>query len=304
MPATILDGRALGRKIRDEVRLEVDALAKAGVAPALVSLQVGESEPSRAYLSSQKKACAEAGILYTNVTLDANTTERQFLAHVDGISKNPEVTGLIIQLPVPARLDVRAAYKLMDPLRDVEGVHPANMGALFAGQGTSLQPCTARAVLEIVRSSGATIAGKEVVVVGHSQVVGKPIAALFLNEEATVTTCHAATRDLAQHTRGADILVVAAGKAGLVTGEMVKPGAVVVDVGINYVAGSDRPVGDVAFEEAAAIASAITPVPGGVGPVTVGMLLQNTVLAIRLQEQRRSGAFDASRGGSTQGRTS
>lgn len=283
MTATILDGRALGRAIREEVRREVEALARRNLAPSLVSLQVGESEPSRAYLASQKKACAEAGLLYTHVSLDQNVPERSFHAHIDGISRNPEVSGLIIQLPVPARLDLAAAYRRMDPAKDVEGMHPANMGALFAGKG-GLLPCTALAVRELVRASGVDVRGTEVVVVGHSQIVGKPISVLFLNEDATVTTCHVATANLAAHTRRADVLVVAAGRPGLVRGDMLKPGAVVVDVGINYVSGSEKPIGDVRFEEALAVAGAISPVPGGVGPVTVAMLLRNTVAAFRKQQ--------------------
>jgi methylenetetrahydrofolate dehydrogenase (NADP+)/methenyltetrahydrofolate cyclohydrolase len=288
MAAMILDGRALGRAIRDQVRREVEALAARDFVPNLVSLQVGESEPSRAYLASQKKACAEAGILYTHVSLDRNVTERHFLAHVDGISKNPEVTALIIQLPVPPRLDVSTAYRHMDPEKDVEGMHPANQGSLFAGKG-GLLPCTALAARELVRASGTALRGKEVVIVGHSQIVGKPATILFLNEDATVTTCHIATRDLAAHTRRADVLVVAAGRPGLVRADMVKPGVVVIDVGMNYVEGAERPVGDVAFDEVSQVAGAITPVPGGVGPVTVAMLLRNTVIATAAQAARRGG---------------
>jgi methylenetetrahydrofolate dehydrogenase (NADP+)/methenyltetrahydrofolate cyclohydrolase len=286
MKARVLDGRAIGRAIQEDVRREVEALAARDFPPNLVSLQVGESEPSRAYLESQKKACAAAGILWTHVSLDANVSERHFLAHVDGISKNPEVTGLIIQLPVPARLDVGAAYRCMDPEKDVEGMHPANLGSLFSGRG-GLQPCTALAVREIVAASGAALRGKEVVIIGHSQIVGKPISVLFLLDDATVTTCHVHTADLAAHARRADVLVVSVGKPGLVRGDMVKPGAIVVDVGINYVAGAEKPVGDVAFEEVAEVAGAITPVPGGVGPVTVAMLLRNTVIAAKAQAEKR-----------------
>lgn len=288
MTARILDGRALGRAIRESLRAEVEALVRRDFPPNLVSLQVGESEPSRAYLESQKKACGAAGILYTHVTLDENVSERHFVAHVEGICKNPEVTGLIIQLPVPARLDVQNAYRRMDPEKDVEGMHPANLGAIFAGK-EGLQPCTAIAVRELIRASGVALRGCEAVVVGHSQIVGKPISMLLLNEDATVTTCHVATRDLAAHVRRADVLVVAAGRPGLVTGEMVKPGAVVVDVGINYVGGSEKPVGDVRFDEAKEVAGAITPVPGGVGPVTVAVLLRNTVAAARAQAAKRGG---------------
>ncbi len=247
MKARILDGRAVGRAIREQVKRDVQDLVARDFPPNLVSLQVGESEPSRAYLESQRRACAEVGILYTHVSLDANVGERQFLAHVDGISRNPEVTGLIIQLPVPPRLDVGAAYRRMDPEKDVEGMHPANLGSLFGGRG-GLVPCTALAARELVRVSGVELRGREVVIVGHSQIVGKPISVMFLGEDATVTTCHHHTADLAAHTRRADVLVVAAGRPRLVRGDMIKPGAVVIDVGINYVGGSGKPVGDVAFE--------------------------------------------------------
>ncbi len=286
MPAKIIDGKALARKIRDGLRAEVDALVARDLPPNLVSLQVGESEPSRAYLESQKKACGQAGILYPHVSLDANVGERQLLAHVDGICRNPEVTGLILQLPVPARLDVRKAYRAMDPGKDVEGMNPANMGSVFGGEG-GLQPCTALAVRELVHASGVDLRGAHCVVVGHSQIVGKPIAVMLLNEDATVEVCHLHTRDLAAETRRADVLVVAAGKPGLVGPEMVKPGAVVIDVGINYISGSHTPVGDVRFPEVVEVAGAITPVPGGVGPMTVAMLLWNTVGAARAQAAGR-----------------
>jgi methylenetetrahydrofolate dehydrogenase (NADP+) / methenyltetrahydrofolate cyclohydrolase len=285
--ARIIDGKALARKVRDELKGEVDSLIARDFPPNLVSLQVGESEPSRAYLESQKKACGEAGILYTHVRLDANVGERQLLAHVDGICRNPEVTGLIIQLPMPARLDPRKAYRTMDPEKDVEGMHPANMGSIFGGTGTALQPCTALAVRELILSTGLELRGAHCVVVGHSQIVGKPVAVMLLNEDATVSVCHVHTRDLALETRQADVLIVAVGKPGLVGPDMVKPGAVVIDVGMNYASGSHQPVGDIRFEEVAEVAGAVTPVPGGVGPMTVAMLLRNTVSAARVQADKR-----------------
>jgi methylenetetrahydrofolate dehydrogenase (NADP+)/methenyltetrahydrofolate cyclohydrolase len=287
MAARIIDGKTIARKIRDDLKRDVDGMIARDAPPNLVSLQIGESNPSQAYLDSQKKACEKAGILYTHVRLDANTGERQLLAHVDGICKNPEVTGLILQLPVPPRLDVRRAYGVMDPGKDVEGVHPANMGALFGNSG-GLSPCTALAVRELLAASEVKLRGAHCVVVGHSHVVGKPIAVLLLNEDATVTVCHAHTRDLAAETREADVLVVAAGKPGLIRGGMVKPGAVVIDVGINYTEGSHTPVGDVAYAEVAEVAGQITPVPGGVGPMTVAMLLRNTVTAARAQAEKRA----------------
>lgn len=282
MTALILDGRAIARAIREEVRQRTARLIAKDRAPNLVSMQVGESEPSRAYLDSQKRACAAVGILYSHVRLDGAIGERQLLAHVQGICANDEVTGLIIQLPVPARIDLRKAYQLMDPRKDVEGMHPANLGTSMLGTG-GLQPCTALAVRELIRSSRFELRGAEVVVVGHSNAVGKPISLLLVNEDATVTICHAETQDLPTHTKDADVLIVAAGKAGLIGREHVKPGAVVIDVGMNYLDGAEKPVGDVRHEEVMEIASALSPVPGGVGPVTVAMLLRNTVSAAENQ---------------------
>jgi methylenetetrahydrofolate dehydrogenase (NADP+)/methenyltetrahydrofolate cyclohydrolase len=278
----ILDGKAVSRAIREEVKRRVEALVERDAPPNLVSIQVGESEPSRAYLESQRRACAKAGILYSHVQLDAGVGERQLIAHVRGICGNEEVTGLIVQLPVPQRLDVHKAYLAMDPAKDVEGMHPHNLGSVMLGE-EGLQPCTALAVRELVHASGVSLRGAEVVVVGHSDVVGKPIAVLLLNEDANVTVCHEHTRDLAAHTRRADVLVVAVGRAGLIGPEHVKPGAVVIDVGMNYLDGAARPVGDVRFDEVLEAAGAVTPVPGGVGPVTVAMLLRNTLTAAEAQ---------------------
>ncbi len=297
-----LDGRAIAERIRAEVRERVARLAERDRTPNLVSLQVGESEPSRAYLESQRRACAEVGILYSHVQLDAGVSERQLVAHVRGICANPEVSGVIIQLPVPERLDVHQAYRAMDPRKDVEGMHPHNLGSVMLGEA-GLQPCTALAVRELVHAAGVPLAGAEVVVIGHSDVVGKPIAVLLLNENATVTVCHARTRELAAHTRRADVLVVAVGKAGLIGREHIKPGVVVLDVGMNYLDGAARPVGDVRFDEVFEHVGAITPVPGGVGPVTVAMLLRNTVAAAeRLAaeadgEGATSGTWLSGRGG-------
>lgn len=298
MPALTIDGRALAHRVKEQVKRDVEGLVALDLPPNLVSLQVGESEPSQHYLESQKRACAEVGILYSHVRLDKRIGERQFLAHVDGICKNPEVNGLIIQLPVPKRLagaPLQRAYRLMDPEKDVEGVHPSNQGSVLSGQVEgALLPCTALAVLALAREPGIPLRGKEAVVIGHSQIVGKPISALLLNEGATVTTCHVDTRDLAEHTRHADVLVVAVGRPGLVSGDMVKPGAIVIDVGMTYVDERDekgelvkRPRGDVAFEDASGRAGHLTPVPGGVGPVTVAMLLSNTIQAARFQARRR-----------------
>ncbi|MHC4829982.1 MAG: bifunctional 5,10-methylenetetrahydrofolate dehydrogenase/5,10-methenyltetrahydrofolate cyclohydrolase [Planctomycetota bacterium] len=296
MAAKILDGRAISKRIRARVRTEVKELRSSGAQPNLVSLQVGFSNPSHAYLQSQRRACSRAGILYAHVSLDQESTEEHVNAHVRGICANPVVTGLIIQLPVPERIDVQGAYRVMDPLKDVEGMHPANLGSVFSGE-QGLQPCTALAVMTLARAAlppgEGALSGAEVCVVGHSEAVGKPISMLFLAADATVTTCHVHTRGLIEKTRAADVLVVAAGKAGLIGRDHVREGAIVIDVGINYLGEGTGPVGDVCFDEVSKVAGAITPVPGGVGPVTVAMLLQNTVRAARLQRLRAAGRSEA-----------
>lgn len=292
MVAEILGGKALAASLRTKLRARVDKLIAADFPPSLLSLQVGESQPSRAYIQSQRRACAEHDILYTHLQLDGNVSERQFLAHVRSACENPEVTGVIIQLPVPVRLDVRRAYHVMDPAKDVEGMHPFNLGSVFLGEG-GLQPCTACAVLALVRSTKAELRGADVCVIGHSDLVGKPMSVMFLHENATVTTCHVHTRDLAEKTRAADVLVVAAGQPALIGAEHIREGACVIDVGINYLEGRTRPIGDVRFEEARAVAGAITPVPGGVGPITVSMLLLNTVRAAEEQLERRQRVLEA-----------
>lgn len=275
--------------LRAGLAADMEALQAADRVPSLVSLQVGASDPSRAYLDSQRRACAKLGILYNHISIDAKSTTRQVAAHVRGVCLNPEVTGLILQLPVPDGIDVREAYRHLDPRKDVEGMHPANLGSLLTGESESaaagLQPCTALAVLALIRASGVALRGAEVCVVGHSDVVGKPIGMLLLNEDATVTTCHVHTAALAEQTRRADVLVVAAGKPGLIGSEHVKPGAVVIDVGINYLEREGPPVGDVRAE-VAEVAGWLTPVPGGVGPVTVAMLLRNTIRSAQAQRER------------------
>jgi methylenetetrahydrofolate dehydrogenase (NADP+) / methenyltetrahydrofolate cyclohydrolase len=286
MPAKILEGRDLGRSMIRALRGDVDALHENDAPPNLASLQVGECEASRAYIQFQKRACTNVGILYTHTTLDAKGGERQVLAHVRALCSNPEVTGVIVQLPVPDGVDIRKAYHLLDPTKDVEGMHPANLGSVLLGE-TGLQPCTALAVMALIRESGVTLRGAEVCVVGHSHIVGKPIGMMLLNADATVTTCHAHTANLAAKTRLADVLVVAAGRPGLITGEHVKPGAVVIDVGVNFPEGAAQPVGDVCFEEAVEVAGYVSPVPGGVGPLTVAMLVRNTIHAAQTQFSRR-----------------
>ena len=242
----------------------------------LVSIEVGESPAAAVYLRNQRRAADEIGIELEARNLPTDISEDELIAAIKKLSADPLVTGLLIQRPLPMGMDPRRIQLAIDRRKDVEGMHPANMGTILY-QEPRLPPCTAAAAVELVRATGIDLRGAETVVVGHSEIVGKPIAILLLHHLSTVTVCHIGTRNLAEHTRAADILVVAVGKAGLIRGDMVKPGAVVIDIGINQVNGNI--VGDVDFESVHDVAGHISPVPGGVGPVTVAMLLRNTLRA-------------------------
>jgi methylenetetrahydrofolate dehydrogenase (NADP+)/methenyltetrahydrofolate cyclohydrolase len=289
-----LDGRALADRIRAENAAAVEALRRAGRAPRLVSIQVGRDEASEAYVRGQRRGAEAWGVDYRTRLLPATTPAEDVRGAIEELNADPQATGLLLQLPLPPGLPARALQHAIHPDKDVEGVHPENLGSVVHGT-PHLAPCTALAVVALLESSGAPIRGAEAVVVGHSEIVGKPVALLLLARDATTTVCHKHTTGLADHTRRADLLVVAVGRAGLVTADMVKPGAVVVDVGINSVpasgpdgaAGKTRLVGDVDYEGVVAKGCRVSPVPGGVGPVTVAMLLRNTILAA----QRR---FEAS----------
>lgn len=291
--AKLLDGAAFAAEIRDQVSRDAAAHAAAHGPIRLAAVLMGGDDAGRLYSESQSKTCAKLGLEYELVDVPATATQDQLLAQIDRLNDTPSITGIILQLPLPDHIDAALAQYRIDPYKDVEGVNPANIGLLFYGQPI-IAPCTALAVIECVRRSGITIRGANAVVVGQSRIVGKPVTMALLDELATVTGCHIATRDLASQTRQADILVVAIGKPRFLTGDMLKPGAVVVDVGINRITERDsagietrKTVGDVDFASASLVASAITPVPGGVGPLTVAMLLRNTVEAARKQRRRR-----------------
>lgn len=293
MAARILDGAAFAAEIRAEVTREVARLNAALGPVKLCAVLVGTDEGGRLYATSQRKLAVQVGIEYELVELPETTTQAELLATLDRLNADPHVTGIILQLPLPAHIDPAAAQYHIDPYKDVEGVNPANIGWLFYGEPL-LAPCTALAVTELIRRSGVVVRGADAVVVGQSRIVGRPVTSFLLTQMATVTGCHVATRDLAAYTRRADILVVAVGKPRLIGADLVKPGAVVIDVGINRITvetpGSKvtrRTVGDVDFEGVAQVAGALTPVPGGVGPMTVAMLLRNTVEAARKQLDRR-----------------
>lgn len=274
MPAQLLDGkqqalnlRARLRTIREQLRREIK----------LVSLEVGQDPAAVAYVRNQQKAAADVGIDMEVSNLPAATTEVQLLDAIDALNRRPEVAGVIVQRPLPPGIDTRVVQAAVAPHKDVEGMHPANMGALLSRE-PALPPCTAAAAVHLIVATGLPLRGAETVVLGRSEIVGKPVAILMLHHQATVTVCHTGTKRLADHTRRADILVVAVGKAGLVHGDMVKPGALVIDIGTNQ--GPDgRLVGDVDFASTSPVAGILTPVPGGVGPVTVAMLLRNTLRA-------------------------
>ena len=297
MTAKIISGTQIARAIRDELHATVARMAQDGVTPGLATVLVGDDGASRLYVGMKNKAAAEAGIHSRQATLPESASEAELLALVAELNADPSIHGILVQLPLPKQIDEAKVLTAVDPAKDVDGFHPVNVGRLATGDPSVLPPCTPRGVLELLLRSGADPAGKHVVVVGRSNIVGKPMAYLLLRRapggNATVTVAHSRTADLGALTRQADILVVAVGRAGIVTREMVKPGAVVVDVGTNRVDDPERErgyrvVGDVEFDGVKEVASAITPVPGGVGPMTIAMLLANTVEAAAAQTEGRA----------------
>jgi methylenetetrahydrofolate dehydrogenase (NADP+)/methenyltetrahydrofolate cyclohydrolase len=288
LPAEIIDGVAIARVIRDEVARDTADLIKRGVRPGLAVVLVGEDAASTVYVRSKAKACTEARMHSAAIHLPAATSQAELLNVVSVLNQDPMIHGILVQMPLPSHLDADAVIRAIDPRKDVDGFHPVNVGKLLIGEKDGFVPCTPAGIVELLRRSNVDTRGAECVVVGRSNIVGKPMAALLMQDaasgNATVTVCHRHTKDLAFHTKRADILIVATGKPGLVTGSMVKLGATVIDVGINRVDDRSVPrryrlVGDVEFESVKEVASKITPVPGGVGPMTIAMLLSNTVRA-------------------------
>ena len=286
--AGLIDGTALARKIRAEVAVDAAALVKRGVTPGLTVVLVGDDAASAVYVGAKEKASREAGMAGETIRLPAATTEAELLALVDRLNGDARVHGILVQMPLPKHIDPDAVIDRIRPDKDVDGFHPVNVGKLLIGHRDGFAPCTPAGVQRMLAEYGVETRGADCVVIGRSTIVGKPMAALMLqpgpNADATVTVCHSRTRDLAAHTRRADVLIVAAGRARMVTADMVKPGAVVIDVGMNRVPdpttkSGTRLVGDVDFDGVREVASLITPVPGGVGPMTIAMLLQNTVRA-------------------------
>ncbi|MFN9215472.1 MAG: bifunctional 5,10-methylenetetrahydrofolate dehydrogenase/5,10-methenyltetrahydrofolate cyclohydrolase [Gemmatimonadota bacterium] len=288
MPAERIDGTAIAAAIRAEVAQGVAALAPRGVVPGLAVGLVGEDPASTVYVRAKEKASVEAGMAGRTIRLPATTSQPDLLAVIDGLNADPAVHGILVQMPLPNAINAQAVIARIRPDKDVDGFHPVNAGKLFIGETDGFVPCTPAGVVELLKRSGTETRGADVVVVGRSTIVGRPMAALLLRQgeggDATVTVCHSRTRDLAAHVRRADIVVAAIGRPEAITGDMLKPGAVVIDVGINRIADpgtrtGTRLVGDVHFASAAAVAAKITPVPGGVGPMTIAMLLANTLKA-------------------------
>ncbi len=281
MAATLIDGKAIAATIREEVKAEVAALRDKGIAPKLNVLLVGDDPASVVYARSKEKSCGNVGIDFELKTMPGTTTLDEVLAVIDSWNKDPAVHGIMIELPLPKGMDKKAVLEAVDPKKDVDGSHPINRGYILSG-GEGLFPATPQSCIEVMLRSNIEIRGKNAVIVGRGETVGKPLIFMMLNQNATVTVCHTKTADLAYHTKQADILIAAVGKAKMITADMIKPGAVVVDAGINPVEGGGI-CGDVDFENAKEVAGAITPVPGGVGSLTTVLIQKNVLKAVKLQ---------------------
>lgn len=288
--AKLIDGNAIGQAMRTELSGEIAALKARGVTPGLAAVLVGENPASATYVRMKGKACDEAGLYHETIDRPADTTEADLLALVDRLNADPRIHGILVQLPLPKHINTGRVLLRIDPGKDVDGFHPTNVGKVSTGDPSGFRPATPYGVQQLLLRSGVDTTGAHAVIVGRSNIVGRPMAALLLQDgpggNATVTVCHSRTRNIGAVTRQADILIVAMGKPEFVTGDMVREGAVVIDVGVNRVNDPAakrgyRLVGDVKFDEAVQVASAITPVPGGVGPMTITMLLVNTVQAAR-----------------------
>jgi len=275
MTAKIIDGKAISHEVRAEWKVRADALKARGVIPGLAVVIVGEDPASKVYVANKVKACAELGLHSEHIALPADTSEATLLAKIEALNNDPAIHGILVQLPVPKHINSDKVLNAISPDKDVDGFHPMNVGALATGN-MRFAPCTPYGCMKLLEKAGVGIEGKHAVVIGRSNIVGKPMALLLLQANATVTICTSRTKDIAKHTLDADILVVATGKAKMITGDMIKPGAAVIDVGINRM-DNGKLCGDVDFDSAKEVAGCITPVPGGVGPMTITMLVANTV---------------------------
>ena len=282
--AKILDGKAIAAQIRAELKTRAEALRAGGTVPCLAVLLAGDDPASKIYVRNKKRACAEIGIESRELLFPESVTEEELIDQIRALNADASVDAMLVQLPLPKHINEARVLAEIAPEKDADGFHVVNAGRLFTGQ-ESVLPCTPAGCMELLRRAGVEFCGKHAVVVGRSNIVGKPMAMLLLNEHCTVTICHSRTKDLTRFTRDADILVAAVGRPGMITGDMVKPGAAVIDVGINRLE-SGKLMGDVDFATAEPVAGAITPVPGGVGPMTIAMLMQNTILAAEKRHGR------------------
>ena len=292
MRAALIDGKAIAARLRAQVAAEAKELESAGWKPRLVSISVGDTAAAELYVRNQQRSAESAGVAFEARNYPAETSLEQLTGILQGLNADPRVNGIIIQRPLPDHIPVKVLQKSVHPLKDVEGMHPASIGNIVYND-LALGPCTAVAAVEILKTLPLPMEGLNVTVIGHSEIVGKPIAFLLMGLGATVTVCHHMTRSVAMHSRAADAVFVAVGKPGLVTGDMLKPGAALIDIGINRVDTPNGPktVGDADFDSCAEVAGWITPVPGGVGPVTVATLMKNAVLATRMQMEHYAASY-------------
>ena len=282
--AKLLMGKEVSARIKSELKEEVEKLKAEGINPGLAVIIVGEDPASQVYVKNKEKACEECGIYSEKYALSENTTQEELLSLIDELNKKSSISGILVQLPLPKHIDEKTVINAIDPKKDVDAFHPVNVGKIMVGD-YDFVPCTPAGVMELIKESGIDVSGKECVVVGRSNIVGKPQAMLLLHQNGTVTICHSRTKNLKEKTKNADILVAAVGIANFITGDMIKEGAVVIDVGINRLE-NKKLCGDVDFESAKDVAGAITPVPGGVGPMTIAMLMRNTVKAAIINKSK------------------
>ena len=285
MSAKIIDGKQVAARCREELKQQVAALRARGIIPGLAVILVGEDPASQVYVRNKHRACEELGIHSEQYTLPAETDRQTLLDLITELNGREEIDGILVQLPLPGHLDEKEILSAIDPAKDVDSFHPQNVGRLVIGD-YFFAPCTPSGILTLIDSAGVDLTGKECVVIGRSNIVGKPMALMLLHRNATVTVCHSKTRDLPSVTRRADVLISAVGKAGCVTADMVKPGAVVIDVGVNRNQ-AGKLCGDVDFESVSRVAGYLTPVPGGVGPMTITMLLRSTVLSAQNRRKKQ-----------------
>ena len=297
--AELIDGKAVAATVRARVAEIVKGLAAEGIVPGLSVVLVGDDPASAVYVRNKGEACKEVGMRGETIRMPATTTQSELEAVVDRLNADPKVSGILVQMPLPKQLDSDAILNRIDPAKDVDGFHPVNVGRMLVGDLKGFVPCTPAGVMVLLKEHNVRTAGANAVVIGRSNIVGKPMMALLVQPgiDATVTVCHSRTKDMAAHTRAADIVIAAVGKPRMITGDMLKPGAVVIDVGINRIDDPSHPkgsriVGDVDFESARKVASLITPVPGGVGPMTIAMLLMNTVNAAARASMRNAPASE------------